>query len=99
VRPRNPRNDARDPARNEQGGPRDAVRTAADVRRVLSEEIEYLRTNPDLDPLRRAGLIAQLAPVLLRAIELSTLEARLEAVDAVLRPRKDHQPLRRSDER
>ena len=76
MRPRNPRNDARDPARNEQGGPRrDAVRTAADVRRVLSEEIEYLRTNPDLDPLRKAGLLVQLASVALRAIEQSTNEA------------------------
>lgn len=93
MTPRNPGNDTRGPARNGQGGPRgDAVLTAADVRRVLTEEIEYVRTNPDLDPLRRGGLIAQLASVALRAIELSTLEARVEAVDAVLRLRKHHQP-------
>jgi hypothetical protein len=93
VRPRSAGNDARDPARNGQGGPRgDAVLTAADVRRVLTGEIESLRTNPDLDPLRRAGMIAQLASVALRAIELSTLDARVEAVDAVLRLRKHYQP-------
>ncbi len=82
-----------DPARNGQGGPRgDAVLTAADVRHVLAEEIEHVRTNPDLDPLRKAGLLAQLARVALRAIELSNLEARVEAVEAALRLRKDHQP-------
>ena len=93
MRLRNASDDARDPARNGQDGPRGhAVLTATDVRRVLAQEIEHVRTNPDLDPLRKAGLLAQLARVALRAIELSTLEARVEAVEAALRLRKDHQP-------
>jgi hypothetical protein len=57
---------------------------------MLGEQMEYLRANPDLDPFRRAGLLAQLASVALRAIELSTLEARVEAVEAALRIRKNH---------
>jgi len=93
VRPRNAGRDARDPVRTGHDGlGRDAVLTATDVRRVLAQEIEHVRTNPDLDPLRKARLLAQLAHVALRAIELSTLEARVEAVEAALRLRKDHQP-------
>jgi hypothetical protein len=81
--------DARDPARNDRDGPcGHAVQTAADVRQVLAEEIEQLTANPDLDPLRKAGRLAQLAQVMLRAIALATLEARVEAVEAVLRLRK-----------
>ena len=47
--------------------------------------------NPDLDPVRKAGRLAQLARVALRAIETATLEARMEAVEAALRLRKDNQ--------
>jgi hypothetical protein len=93
VRLRNAGDDARNPVRTGEDGPRGhAIRTAADVRRVLAQEIEHVRTNPDLDPLRKAGLLAQLARVALRAIELSTLEARVEAVEAALRLRKDSRP-------
>jgi len=47
--------------------------------------------NPDLDPLRVAGQLAQLARVALRAIELANLEARVQAVEAALRLRKEDQ--------
>ena len=66
-----------------------AIRTAADVRRLLSEQITLLGLNPDLDPLRKAQQIAQLARVALHAIETATLEARVEAVEAALRLRKE----------
>jgi hypothetical protein len=67
------------------------VQTAADVRSLLAAQITLLTANPDLDPLRKAGQLAQLARVALRAIELDNLEARMEAVETVLRLRKDDQ--------
>jgi len=85
--------DARDRAREGHEGLRgDAALTAMNVRRMLAQEIECLRSIPDLDPLRKAGLLAQLARVALQAIEMTTLEARVEAVETALRLRKDHQP-------
>ena len=69
-----------------------AIRTAADVRHLLSEQITLLRANPDLEPLRKARQVAQLARVALRAIETDMLAARLEAMEAALRVRKDTQP-------
>jgi hypothetical protein len=87
VRPQNTADAARDPARTPRGG---AVQTAADVRRLLGEELEHLTANPDLDPLRKAHALAELTRVALRAIELGTLEARVEAIEAVLRLRTAH---------
>jgi hypothetical protein len=66
---------------------RDQVRTPADVRRVLASEIERVTANPDLDPTRRAQLLAQLARVALRAMEVETLNARVEAIESALRMR------------
>jgi hypothetical protein len=68
-----------------------SVQTAADVQRLLAAQIMQLTANPDLDPLRKAGQLAQLARVTLRAIQLASLEERLEALEAVLRLRKDDQ--------
>ncbi len=68
-----------------------SVQTAADVRSLLAAQITQLTANPDLDPLRVAGQLAQLARVALRAIELANLEARVQAVEAALRLRKEDQ--------
>ncbi len=46
----------RDSVRNRQG-----IQTAADVRRLLAAEIEDVTAHPDLDPLRKAQVLAQLA--------------------------------------
>jgi hypothetical protein len=70
------------------------VQTAADVRSLLAQQITQLTANPDLDPLRKAGQLAQLARVALRAIELASLEARVQAVETVLRLRKDDETLK-----
>jgi hypothetical protein len=45
-------------------------------------------TNPDLDPLRAAQQVAQLARVALHAMELDTLNARVEAIEATLKIRR-----------
>lgn len=93
MRLQNAGDDAQHRAANGQDRLRgDAVLTATNVCWMLAQEIEHLRTNPDLDPLRKAGLLAQLTRVALRAIELSTLEARVEAVETALRLRKTHRP-------
>jgi len=68
-----------------------AIRTAADVRRLVSELITQLTVNPDLDPLQKAGRLAQLAQVALRAIEVATLEARVDAMEAALRLQQNNQ--------
>jgi len=90
---RSGRQDGRPRGQPKTGDPQ-AIRTAADVRRLVSEQITQLITNPDLDPVRKAGPLAQLARVALRAIETATLEARMEAVEAALRLRKDTQTLK-----
>jgi len=72
----------RDAGRNQPG-----LETAADVRRRLAAEIEEITAHPDLDPLRKAQVLAQLARAVLHAIELATLEARVEALEAALKVR------------
>ncbi len=68
---------------------RQPVRTPGDVRRVLATEIERVAANPDLDPIRKAQTLAQLTRVALRAMELETLDARVEAIESTLKIRKE----------
>ena len=70
---------------------RHPVRTPADVRRVLATEIERVAADPDLDPSRRAHSLAELTRVALRAMELETLEARVQAIESTLKFRKEAQ--------
>ena len=65
------------------------VQTAGDVRRLLAAEIESLVANPDLDPIGKARVLAQLMAVTLRAIDRETLEARVEAIEAALQIRNE----------
>jgi hypothetical protein len=62
------------------------------VRRVLATEIERVTANPDLDPLRKAQVVGQLAREVLHAIKLATLEARVEALEAALKVRSNPPP-------
>ncbi len=66
---------------------RQGVQTAADVRRMLAAEIEEVIAHPDLDPLRKAQVLAQLAREVLHAIELDNLKARIEALAGALKVR------------
>ncbi len=70
---------------------RQGVQSAADVRRLLSAEIEAVTAHPDLDPLRKAHVLAQLGREVLHAIKLDHLEARVEALEATLKVRS-HPP-------
>jgi hypothetical protein len=59
-------------SRDGQGQPRgEFVQAFVDRHPVLSEQIRALRTDPDLDPVRRARAIAQLAAALLMLAEQS----------------------------
>ena len=89
------REDGRPRTQPKAGDP-EAIRTAADVRRLLSEQITLLISNPDLDPLRKAGQLALLARVVLRAMEIESLNGRVQAIETVLRRRKER-PARKSD--
>jgi hypothetical protein len=55
---------------------------------VLGEEIARLRASQDLDPARRAALVADLAHEMLQAIAADDLKARIEAIEMTLRTRK-----------
>ena len=66
---------------------RQGVQTAADVRRRLAAEIEAVTAHPDLDPLRKAQVLAQLAREVLHAIKLANMDARIEALEAALKVR------------
>jgi hypothetical protein len=77
------------PAMSDPTPNRHPVRTPADIRRVLATEIERVVANPDLDPSRRAHSLAELARVTLRAMEVETLEARVQAIEATLKLRKE----------
>jgi hypothetical protein len=68
---------------------RHPVQTPADVRHVLATEIECVSANTDLDPIRKAQTLAQLTRVALRAMELETLDARVEAIESTLKFRKE----------
>ncbi len=55
---------------------------------MLATEIESVAANPDLDPVHKARILAQLGRAALRAMELETLVARVEAIESTLKFRK-----------
>ena len=63
----------------------------ADVLAVLVEQVNAVRADHLADPAERARTLGFLAGVALRAMEAKDLAARLEAVERVLRLRKDEQ--------
>ena len=64
----------------------------ADVLEVLTEQANAVRAQAAADPLERARTLGMLAGLAIRAMEARDLDARLEAVERVLK-------LRREDER
>ena len=74
--------------------PRTRVQTAAEVQEVLAAELEAVTGNPNLNPLRRASVVAQLCRELQVTIEMTTLEERIAAIEEVLKRR----PSRRTPE-
>src|SRR3954470_15407660 len=62
-----------------------------DVLAVLAEQVQLVRSDAYADPTERARTLVALAAIGLRAIEARDVEARLEAVERVLKLRKDEQ--------
>jgi hypothetical protein len=69
---------------------REAVRvqTARDVLELLEEQLNLLRADLGLGTVERARAIGSLAGVALRAVETADLEARLAALESVLKARR-----------
>jgi len=63
----------------------------ADVLAVLGEQINAVRVDPFADPTEKARTLGMLSSVALRAMEAKDLAARLEAVERVLKLRKQSQ--------
>ena len=64
------------------------LRTAADVLDLLEEQVDAVVKDTESTALEKARCIGFLCGVTLRAIEAGDLAARLEAVEAVLKARK-----------
>ncbi len=63
----------------------------ADVLAVLAEQVNAVRADPGVDLTERARTLAFLAGLALRAMDARDGEARLEAVERVLKLRKDQE--------
>ncbi len=66
------------------------LHTAQDVIDLLHEQVEMLRAQRGAGSVQRARAIGYLAGIARKAIETSTLAARLEMLEAVLRKRKEN---------
>jgi P27 family predicted phage terminase small subunit len=65
--------------------------TAADVRDLLKEQVDAVMKDTELTTLEKARCVASLGRVTLRAIEDGDTAARLEALEAVLKTRKNEE--------
>ena len=63
----------------------------ADVVAVIAEQVNAVRADPLADPAEKARTLGFLSSVGLRAMEQKDMAARLEAVERVLKLRKDAQ--------
>jgi hypothetical protein len=61
----------------------------ADVLAVLAEQVNAVRGDALADPVEKARTLGFLASVALRVMEARDLDARLEAVERVLRLRRE----------
>jgi hypothetical protein len=65
------------------------LQTAADVLELLAEQVQAVRDEKDAGTLEKARTVGYLAAIALRAIEAGDMAARLEALEAVLKQRKN----------
>ena len=63
--------------------------TPADVVALIEEQVNAMRADPMADPSEKARTLGFLSSVALRAMEAKDLAARLEAVERVLKLRKE----------
>lgn len=65
------------------------LQTAADVLDLLAEQVEAVRSEKDAGTLEKARTVGYLSAIALRAIEAGDMAAQLEALEAVLKQRKN----------
>ena len=63
----------------------------ADVLAVIAEQVNAVRADSATDPVERARTLGLLSGIALRAMESRDVVARLEAVERVLKLRRDRQ--------
>jgi hypothetical protein len=63
------------------------LQTAADVLKLLEEQVEAVRADQEAGTLEKARTVGYLAGIALKAIEAGNLAARIEMLEAVLRQR------------
>ena len=68
---------------------RSPIRTPADVVELLAAEVEAVRRDPRIDPVEKARTIGLLAAVALRAMDAAASDGRLEAIERVLKLRRE----------
>ncbi|MBI5758351.1 MAG: hypothetical protein HZA46_07530 [Planctomycetales bacterium] len=66
------------------------LRTARDVLVLLEQQVEAVRSDPKASILEKARTVGYLAGISLRAIESGDVAARLEAVESVLKQRREN---------
>jgi len=67
------------------------METPAEVVAVIAEQVNTVRADPFADPSEKARTVGMLSGVALRAMEAKDLAARLEAVERVLKLRRNDQ--------
>jgi hypothetical protein len=65
------------------------VQTPQDVPALIEEQVNVIRAEIGVDPTERARTLGMLASLALRAIDSRDLAERLEAIERVLKLRKD----------
>jgi hypothetical protein len=67
--------------------PQFRLQTARDVLELVEEQVNAVRADAGLGTIERARCLGTLAGIALRAVETADLEARLAALETVLRAR------------
>ena len=65
------------------------LKTARDVLALVEEQVQAVRSDEKLATTERARTIGYLASLALRAVEVTDLSERVEAVERVLKDRKE----------
>lgn len=65
------------------------LRTAMDVLNLVAEQVQAVRADEDANTMEKARTIGFLAGIALRAVEAADLTGRVEALEQILKQRKD----------
>lgn len=63
------------------------LQKARDLLPLLAEQVKAVRSDPEAGPLQKARTIGRLAAIVLKVIEVSNLEGRVEALEGIFKQR------------